>query len=163
MHLLCASTGPPWSCVRPSFAGIFYFLFFLKNLDVLVFFKNKDLIKQSHCHFGASPLALWTRSPRATQCCCFDPASLATLLEQGAVNSPSLPTAAFEKALSCPVLWCLQGDKAFLSACPSLLLSGHFAERRSCYGAVYRWGVSWSPSERGGQRGAQHMKFPPHI
>lgn len=83
------------------------------------------------------------------------------LLEPGAANSPSMPTAALEKAPSCPVLWCLQGDKAFLSACPSLLLSGDFVECRSSYEAVYMWGVSRSPLQQEQQRSAQHMQFAP--
>lgn len=91
------------------------------------------------------------------------PSILAMLLEQGAVNSPSLSTAALEKAPSCPMLWWLQGDKAFLSVCPSLLLSGDFVECRSLYSAVYIWAVSQSPLQQGGQIGAQHMKLPPDI
>lgn len=103
-----------------------FFFFFFKHVACL-FFKNKDLIKRSHWHLGASPLALWTHSPHATQCCCFDPAPWPCCW------SPALPTAAVEGAPSCPVL---QGDKAFLSACPSLLPSGDFVERRSCCGAA---------------------------
>lgn len=110
----------------------FFFFFAFLNV-VCLFFICKDLIKWSCCGLRA---VHW---------------------RYGVVNSPP----AHRTALSCPVLCCLQGHKAFLSACPSLLLSGDFVERRSCYGAVEVWGISQSPSQQGRQRGAQHVKFPP--
>lgn len=132
-----------------------YIFFF--NACVLGFFFKQRSDKISHWHLGASPLVLWTCSPGATWCCCFDPAS------RPRCRSRELLPAALGRALSCPMLCCLQGDKAFLSACPSLLLSGDFLERRSCCEAVYIWGVSQSPSEWGGLRDAQHVTFPLHI
>lgn len=135
----------------PALQGYIFFL-----TCVCLFFKNKDLISSWGHSVGFrdwfhAVLLLW-------------PSILAVLLEQGAVNSPSLPTAALEKALSCPVLWCLQGDKAFLSACPPLLLSGDFVEHRSCYGAVSIWGsIPVSIGARGTERCSAHGIPPSHL
>lgn len=126
--------------------------FFFK-MCVCLFFKNNDLIKWSHCHLGAGPLALWTRSPRATQCCRSDPASWPCCRSR--VLLTALPArSCFRKG---PLL---QGDKAFLSACPSLLPSGDFVECRSCYGAVC---IPVSVGAGGKERCPAHEILPSHL
>lgn len=112
------------------------------------------------CLFAFSKIKMISLSSRGQSFGCMDSLPSWPCCQSRVLLAALLTSAALEGAPHCPVVWCLQGDKAFLSACPSLLPSGDFVEPRTCCGAVCIWGADQSPSEQGGRRGAQHVKFP---